>query len=252
MIRAKFISLLFIWFSFFSIAKTQHQYFKDGIDAFNKKEFTTAIHSFEKELKEAPQNISAQFNLGLSYSAQKNYGRAILAFERVLKKIPNDYEAIDNIKYAYSKLNNGEEWISDITPLQRALYSITSTQWSYTSIVLSVLFALTLYLIRSINNRNNKRLLLLFSGLLIALLFFSLYTASEVYYYETSRDTAIVTMNNDQTNTLEKTSKNTGREQQIQIGTKVKKIGPKKGELQEVQTKNGKTYFVRNSEIEII
>lgn len=251
MVRKGLISCLCILMSFCAFTIDQNPAFQKGIDAFNKKDFAIATNHFEEELKNTPNNVSAQFNLGLSHSAQKNYGKAIVAFERVLKQMPMDYKAIDNIKYLYEELNNGEEWTSDISPLQRALYAITSTTWSYISIILSILFTITLHVFRSAKNHNKKRLSLLISGLLIALLFFSLYTASEAYQYETSRDIGIVT-NIDQSETHHKKSDESIKEKKLPIGTKVKRIGLSKGKLQKVQTKNGATYYIRSSEIEFI
>jgi tetratricopeptide (TPR) repeat protein len=226
--------------------------FQEGVQAFQKKEFTVAIEHFNKEVQSSPNNAAAYFNLGLSYNSNKEYGKAIWAFERTLKLQPNDVEAIDNIEQNYEELDNSQTWNSDLSRSQRMLYSLSSNTWSYISIVFSILSALFIILFRKSTSLSKKRVLLISSVGTLSLMAFSIYTASEAHSNETSHVYGIVI--NDEVVTFKDENPNdyasTGIH--LEIGTKVKEIKKYEGHKVEIETEDGSTHFISAADIEFI
>ncbi|MDG1658211.1 MAG: tetratricopeptide repeat protein [Crocinitomicaceae bacterium] len=59
--------------------------FDEGIKAFEKKEYNTAIEKFKASLEVTPNDVASYYNLGLAHHESKSYGDAIWSFEKALK-----------------------------------------------------------------------------------------------------------------------------------------------------------------------
>lgn len=247
MVKRLVISLNVV-FAFLCTTLAYSGSFQDGVQAFKKKEYATAIEHFEKEIATDNTNVTAYFNLGLSYNAEKKFPEAIWAFERVLKLRPNDTEAIDNIEQNYLELDNGQKWKTDINRTERVLFSISSDNWSYFSIGFSILSAILILFIRKSKNTSLKRMLAITSILTIALMIFSIYIASSASSFERTHNYGVVIK--DKIDTYKNSNKGnpvkTGVE--LDAGTKVKIIEKFKGSIRKVETNDGTVHFIDKSE----
>jgi len=235
-----------------SFAEAYNAEFHEGVAAFKKKEYGTAVAFFNSEIENNPNNAAAYFNLGLSYNAQKNYPKAIWSFERVLKLTPNNGEAIDNIEQNYLELDNGQAWHSDLSHFNRVLYGVSSNIWAILSVVFSLLCALLIILLRKATSLSKKRAFLLSSFVMAIFMVFSIYVSAETHEYENSHEYGLVTKEKIDTYLNGNIDQANKSEIQLDAGTKVKSLEHWKGAILKVETMKGETYFINQSDIDII
>lgn len=252
MVVKHYISLLFLTLTLGCFAESSKDDFTQGVHAFKNKQYDEAITHFNKEIKKNPTNVSAFFNLGLSYNAEKKYSKAIWAFEKVLKLTPNNSEAVDNIEQNYLELDNGKHWVSDLSHFERTIYGISSNTWAIISVALSFLTAFLIFLFGKTTSLNKKRGLAVGAFMIVALMIVSIYIAWSDHEFESNHNYAIITKDqietfrNEDAKNLEKTKI------VLEAGTKVKKIEHYKGNRLKVEKMNGDIHFVQNDDIEFI
>lgn len=252
MVIKYYISLLFLTFSISSFADAYHADFAEGNQAFKSKLFDQAIVFFNNEVQKNPKNVSAYFNLGLSYNAEKKYSSAIWAFEKVLKLTPNNGEAIDNIEQNYLELNNGSHWVSEVNYFERTLYGISSTTWALISVILSFLTAMLIIMFSKTSNVSRKRIIVFGSVTMIILMTGSIYVAWTDHDFECDHNYALITKDKIETYEGENLLNSEKTGEQLTAGTKVKKITMLKGDFLQVETSNGDSYFVKSTDVEFI
>lgn len=167
--------------------------FNEGVIAHSDKNYPLAIEKFTQVIQETPNDISAYYNLGLSNIGNESYGKAIWAFEKVLKFTPNDSEAAEKIDYCHMQLHPSEEWSPILNSLEAGLYSISSNMWSYASILMSVLFCLSIVFFKRHKALSIKRILLISAFSSVLLLLFATLIASGAQSYQKGVNHAIIT-----------------------------------------------------------
>lgn len=78
--------------------------FRDGLAAYQAKEFAKAEELFGKALENDPGNIAATLNAGLTQFQLGHKGQALGLFNRVLTQDPENEEAKNALKFVTSKL----------------------------------------------------------------------------------------------------------------------------------------------------
>ncbi len=231
--------------SFFCMGQNE---FSEGIDAYNKKEYGTAIEKFEQVTTTEPNNVSAWYNLGLSNIGMKEYGDAIWSFEKVLKLAPNDSEAAQKISHCYSELYTDRIWEPRLNSVESSLYSLSTTTWSMISIGLSCVLALLLIFRSRQNHRSIRNTFTLISVVFGALTIGSIVVAMNTHNYISSSNFAVVTKTSIPTFIEEgKTAKTSLLE-----GTRVELIEIKENDFVEVLTDQQETHLVNKKDLAII
>lgn len=226
--------------------------FKEGVLAFKKKDYNMAVSHFNTEIEKNPNNVSAYFDLGLSYNAQKQYAKAIWAFEKVLKLTPNNAEAIDNIEQNYLELDNGHEWKSQLSHFDRTLYGMSSNVWAFLSVIFSILAAVLIILLRRTSSLSKKRAFLVGTFAMALMMVFSIYTASGAHRYENSHNYAMITKDKIDTFKSAKVTDPEKSDHQLEAGLKLKRLEIYKGSVIKVESMDGQAYFVNSSDIDFI
>lgn len=245
----KFTSLLAfcvsLSLSFFSVGQNE---FSEGIDAYNNKDYGTAIEKFEQIIETTPNDVSAWYNLGLSNMGLQKYGDAIWNFEKVLKLNPNDSEAAEKISYCYSELFNDRLWEPRLNSVESSLYGFSSTTWSIVSIGLSLILALSLIFRNKQKHQSLRNSFTLISVVLGLLMISSIIIALNAQRHATSSNFAIVTKATIPT-FIEagKTAKSSLKE-----GTRVQLLTTSDDDFIEVVTDQGETCLVRKNDLSII
>ena len=167
--------------------------FNKGLEASKRKDFETAISSFEKVVSLEPENVAALVNLGNAYYENKYFGKAILNYEKALKIQPNDVEISQNIEACFSALNRQEVYISPYGKIELLIHRIGELTWGSLCILFAFISSFSLF--RMIREKGSKRSSFAFSlvgSTLIMLLFlFSTYKAS---VYKRIQNHAIITV----------------------------------------------------------
>ncbi|PHQ29615.1 hypothetical protein CJ305_09900 [Leeuwenhoekiella nanhaiensis] len=77
------------------------KYYREGVAASEKGDFSTAVKQFKKALKEDEEFAFAWDNLGLAYRKQEKYDKAIEAYEKSIEIDPYGLMPLQNIAIAY-------------------------------------------------------------------------------------------------------------------------------------------------------
>lgn len=78
--------------------------FAAGLQAYQKKDYKTAIEKYEAALSGEMKSAEAYNNLGLAYYQEDDLGYAILNFERAIRQNPYLKDARDNLKAAKQRM----------------------------------------------------------------------------------------------------------------------------------------------------
>jgi tetratricopeptide (TPR) repeat protein len=103
------VVLLFFWVfptihAISANSPTFNIYLKQGLDAFQAREYNIAYESLLKAFDLAPGNYAVNFHLGRAAFENNNYEMAIMVFERALMINPNDLRVKLEMARAYQKL----------------------------------------------------------------------------------------------------------------------------------------------------
>ncbi len=74
--------------------------------AYQKKDFTTAIQQYEAILQQGYHSEALYYNLGNSYYRTNDLGKAVLNYERALLLDPNDADTQHNLQLVQSQLQD--------------------------------------------------------------------------------------------------------------------------------------------------
>lgn len=222
--------------------------FDEGIRAFRAKKFDVAIKDFLSATDEDSTNVSAYYNLGLTYMEVKEYGEAIWSFEKVLKYSPNDGEAKERIRKCYEELDSSLTWEPRANQLESALFSFAGNTWSIICILLSVLTALCIILFKRTAQTSLRRLYLGLGSLGVIFLVISLIVASRSSTYVSDETYAIVTEASIPTYKDEKTAGSV----ELKEGERVQILSTEKNGFKKVQTSSGASYLVKKDDLAII
>lgn len=114
-------------------------FFEIGMHQVGERKFTSAIKSFELELKKDSLQPAVYFNIANCYYELEHFPEAIYYYEKVLKLAPLDNEAEISIQNCYGNLNNGTTWKPGMNSLERFIYSVKPFTWGIGSIVSAIL-----------------------------------------------------------------------------------------------------------------
>ncbi|GEM_PF-963066 len=167
--------------------------FSDGVKAHSSKEYAIAVEKFENVIQLTPNDVSAYYNLGLSNIGAENYGKALWAFEKVLKFSPNDSEANEKAAYCYNQLYPSQDWSPVLSSFEAGLYSISSDTWGFLSILSSILFCISIILLKRKKTLSFKRVMFITSFFCALLLIFSVVFAKQSQDYHQTTNYGIVT-----------------------------------------------------------
>lgn len=101
--------------------------FRSGNEAFFRKDFKTASHSYQRLIDAGIRDADVYMNLGIAEAQAGALGRAVLAFERCLTLRPDDAEAEAALALARATLGKhradrqGEAMVETKPPLAEAL-----------------------------------------------------------------------------------------------------------------------------------
>lgn len=93
-------------------------YFKEGVNLYNRKQYSNAIESFNNAKKNNPKLGLVNYYIGLSYAKLNRYHEAIGYYFHELEINQKEYKAYHQIGYAYSCLS---EYKQAIDYYQKAL-----------------------------------------------------------------------------------------------------------------------------------
>lgn len=107
-------SLLSLWIIY---AIPGEQEFKEGMNAFDKKDYETAIEKFNAAVTEDSQNHSYVLALATAYYFIEDYKSAVNRFQDYLKLKPRDEKAVFYLADSYNKIadyNNAIQYYKQI------------------------------------------------------------------------------------------------------------------------------------------
>lgn len=169
--------------------------FQEGNEAYNNKDFKTAINLYENCVNQGVANPILFFNLGNAYFKNENLGKAILWYERALRLEPNNEDIIHNLAFANTqivdKVNNDVFWIEQF--FNKILFLFSTRSWAFLSIIFVFLtcFCIAILLIAK---QSKMRMFFFFSTITFLILFIiSIIIASISYKQTTNNDKIIVT-----------------------------------------------------------
>ena len=133
----RLLIILFAFCSALSIAQETTQ-FDEAVLLMQKEKFKKATQLFEEVAKKEPQNLSAYFNLGLSYFELEKTGQAIWAFEKCLRLDPSNADVENALNLCYLKLD--PQGVRNMNPTNPpALARLAPNIWAMIGIVSSLL-----------------------------------------------------------------------------------------------------------------
>lgn len=169
----RLIFILFASLSTLSFSQEVTQ-FDEAVLLMQKEKFKESAELLEEITQKEPENLSAYFNLGLSYFELENTGDAIWAFEKCLRLDPSNSDVENALNLCYLKLDpQGARNMNPTVP--PALARLTPDIWAVIGIISSVLISLFLFVILT-GKRPHLKGFLIFSILLLGgLMLFSVY-----------------------------------------------------------------------------
>lgn len=229
------------------VVKAQDDFSK-GIEAFNQKDYASAVESFEKVVASHPNNTSAWYNLGLANVGLKSYGKAIWNFEKVLKYVPNDNKAEEKIEYCYNQLYPDIEWQPRLNSFESSMYSLSPNTWSIISVSLSIICAIFIVLYFTRKQSSLRFAILAINGFFICGFIFSIVIASMTSSYYSNENFAIVTKKSIPTFIGNSASSQT----KITEGNRVEIINNNLSDKVPIKTSTGEEYLVQLSDLSVI
>lgn len=88
---------------------TYTEIYNEGLKAYRKKQYKTAINFFRTAIIKAPQQHAAYYNMGLSELKLKNYKNAKEALLNAYKLNPQDLDTVYNLAYTYMQLQEFDD-----------------------------------------------------------------------------------------------------------------------------------------------
>jgi len=222
--------------------------FDEGIKAFEKKEYNTAIEKFKESLEVTPNDVASYYNLGLAHHESKSYGDAIWSFEKVLKLSPSDAAAKQAIERSYAALDPKKTWEPQLNRLQSALYGFSGSTWSIIAIAFSVLLSVCLILFARSKNLSSKRLYVALSAFCLVSLVCSAIIANGSAGHASATNYAIVTQKS--INTFKSDKKVSSAE--LHEGERLLLLEQKKTGLINVSSSSGDTYYIEVKDVAFI
>ncbi len=95
------LTVLLLVFSFSAYAKNAFDYYNDGVDKYDAKDYQGALACFVKAIKKKPEFAKPYNKAGLSYAAMNNFDQAILMYKEAVIADPNCAEAYYNMAVGY-------------------------------------------------------------------------------------------------------------------------------------------------------
>jgi tetratricopeptide (TPR) repeat protein len=105
-------------FAVMLIAATQ-QPITDGVQAYERADYRTAVAAFERQTAATPQDASAWYNLGNAYYRTAERGRAIRAWAQALQLEPRSDDVVHNLRA-----------VGSVEPIRvRPPLAVTAAEW---------------------------------------------------------------------------------------------------------------------------
>lgn len=168
-----FIQIAVFIFSFSSFAQTD-SLFDQAVLLMQKEKFKEANSLLNDITEKDSNNLSAHYNLGLSYFELQDYGNAAWAFEKCLRMDPSNSDIENALTLTYLKID--PEGVLGIEQTNvPALARIRPFVWGLLGVISSILIAFIIILFARGKNKHLNGFLA-FSGVMLLLaLFFSIY-----------------------------------------------------------------------------
>ncbi len=104
--------------------------FEDGNREFATGDFSAAVESYQKSLKEGGPDAAVYYNLGNAWQSEKKYGPAILAYERATLLTTRDPDLAANLALARKAATAFEE--PELHPkVDAAIRYLSRNEWSW-------------------------------------------------------------------------------------------------------------------------
>lgn len=168
-----FIQIAVFIFSFSSFAQTD-SLFDQAVLLMQKEKFKEANSLLNDITEKDSNNLSAYYNLGLSYFELQDYGNAVWAFEKCLRMDPSNSDIENALTLTYLKID--PEGVLGIEQTNvPALARIRPFIWGLLGVISSILIAFIIILFARGKHKHLNGFLA-FSGVMLLLaLFFSIY-----------------------------------------------------------------------------
>lgn len=187
----RLLIILFAFYSALSFAQETTQ-FDEAVLLMQKEKFKKATRLFEEVAQKDPRNLSAYFNLGLSYFELEKIGEAIWAFEKCLRLDPSNADVENALNLCYLKLD--PQSVRNMKPTSPpALARLSPNIWALTGIISSLLISVFLIMIIKGNRKHLKGFLIFSIMLLSGLLLFAIYGGFTSQDFRNSEGKSVVT-----------------------------------------------------------
>ena len=187
----RLLIILFTFCSAFSFAQETTQ-FDEAVLLMQKEKFNKATKLFEEVAQKEPRNLSAYFNLGLSYFELEKTGEAIWAFEKCLRLDPSNADVENALNLCYLKLD--PQGVRNMNPTNPpALARLAPNVWAMIGILSSLLISIFLIMIIKGNLKHLKGFLIFSIMLLSGLLLFAIYGGFTSQNFRSSEGKSVVT-----------------------------------------------------------
>ncbi|MBU0476146.1 MAG: tetratricopeptide repeat protein [Bacteroidetes bacterium] len=111
-------------------------WFQKAYNAYEMKEYDNTILYYQKAIDLDPNNATANYNMGIAYSAKEKYDKAIECYQKAIDLDPNDASAYNNMGYAYFNSGNVDKAIEcyqrtiDLDPNEASAYILMGLAYS--------------------------------------------------------------------------------------------------------------------------
>jgi len=149
-------------------AQTAEEYFRQGNDLFEAKEYDSAIVVYETVMNLGLESAPLYFNLGNAYFRAGDLGRAILYYHKARKLDPDDPDIIGNLDFAERFTSVQMEGVK-LNPISSLFESIVRPYQLNTLAWVTSAFFILLFVLLTVRFGFNVRGILVRSGLTVAL-----------------------------------------------------------------------------------
>lgn len=172
----------------------QDSSFVNGNRAYAAGDYKRALSEYNTLIGDEQMSASLYYNLGNTYYKLDEIGEAIWAYEKALKINPGNANTLSNLALANTKtpdqLDQTDVGINNWLAINFFNFSINF--WSYVSIVLGIMLALSIYFYRSAALQKVKNMALSASFILGFLFVLTVFVSAKHKSYILNRSTGVV------------------------------------------------------------
>jgi tetratricopeptide (TPR) repeat protein len=219
--------------------------FEKGNSFYSEEKYDSAIVCFEGILEEDNYSFEVFYNLGNAYFKDNQLGKSILNWEKARKIEPTNSMVIENLNHAYALTRDKfEVEIKSEGFIKSFIYEKGPMFWPIISIVLSIIFAVSIFLFFTSKNDSVHQISFYISIIsFVCLITFIVFASLQKSYFEESNQAIILSPR-----VKVMTSPSEGSEESFPLheGTKVEVVGEDEDWLEIIVNKDNRGWIQKD------